>query len=132
VYNLQALCDKKNIPFRILSGGFKKAITYLLHVDENIIFSHDFEVVDNNVSFVCNKEILPKGKYLQVHFPRDKFFVVFIGDGTSDFSVIKHCNVVFAKNKSVLESKCQLDNIDYFSFDNFNDVIEKLLELKIL
>lgn len=132
VYDLKSLCDEKNIPFRILSGGFKKAITYLLHVDKDIVISHDFEIVNNEVLFACNEEILPKGKYVQVHFPKDTFFIVFIGDGISDFSVVKHCNIVFAKKNSVLESKCLRDNIDHFSFDNFGDVIGKLSELRIL
>jgi 2-hydroxy-3-keto-5-methylthiopentenyl-1-phosphate phosphatase len=132
VYNLKALCDGKNIQFRILSGGFKKAITYLLRINKEIVISHDFEIVNNKVIFACNDEILPKGKYVRVHFPKDKFFVVFIGDGISDFSVVEYCSIVFAKKKSVLESKCIRDNIDYFPFNNFNDVIEKLSELKIL
>ena len=129
VYDLKMLCDQKNIQFYILSGGFKKAIKHLLHINNDIIISHDFEIINNEVLFVCNKGILPKGKYVQEHFPKDKFFIIFIGDGISDFSVIEHCNIIFTKKNSVLELRCQQKNIDHFSFSNFDDVIEKLLKL---
>jgi 2-hydroxy-3-keto-5-methylthiopentenyl-1-phosphate phosphatase len=53
---------------------------------------------------------------------------VFIGDGTSDFCASNYADIVFAKKR--LASYCWKNNITYFDFKNFNDVIIKLESLK--
>lgn len=53
---------------------------------------------------------------------------VFIGDGVSDFCVSNYADIVFAKN--TLASYCWKNNITYFEYLNFKDVILKLEKLK--
>jgi 2-hydroxy-3-keto-5-methylthiopentenyl-1-phosphate phosphatase len=53
---------------------------------------------------------------------------VFIGDGVSDFCVSNYADIVFAKN--TLASYCWKNNITYFEYRNFNDIISKLEKLK--
>ena len=47
---------------------------------------------------------------------------VFIGDGTSDFCASNYADIVFAKRR--LASYCWKNNITYFDFKNFKDIIE--------
>ncbi len=53
---------------------------------------------------------------------------VFIGDGTSDFCASNYADIVFAKKR--LASYCWKNNITYYDFKNFKDVIIKLESLK--
>jgi 2-hydroxy-3-keto-5-methylthiopentenyl-1-phosphate phosphatase len=53
---------------------------------------------------------------------------VFVGDGISDFCASNYADIVFAKKR--LASYCWKNNITYFDFKNFNDVIVKLESLK--
>jgi 2,3-diketo-5-methylthio-1-phosphopentane phosphatase len=53
---------------------------------------------------------------------------VFIGDGISDFCASNYADIVFAKKR--LSSYCWKNNITYFDFKNFKDVIIKLESLK--
>jgi 2-hydroxy-3-keto-5-methylthiopentenyl-1-phosphate phosphatase len=53
---------------------------------------------------------------------------VFIGDGISDFCASNYADIVFAKKR--LASYCWKNNITYFDFKNFKDVMEKLESLK--
>jgi HAD superfamily phosphoserine phosphatase-like hydrolase len=53
---------------------------------------------------------------------------VFIGDGVSDFCVSSYADIVFAKNS--LASYCWKNNITYFDYNNFNDIINKIIKLK--
>jgi 2-hydroxy-3-keto-5-methylthiopentenyl-1-phosphate phosphatase len=52
---------------------------------------------------------------------------VFIGDGVSDYCVSNYADIVFAKN--TLASYCWKNNITYFEYRNFNDIIIKLDKL---
>lgn len=53
---------------------------------------------------------------------------VFIGDGISDFCASFYADIVFAKKR--LASFCWKNNITYYEFKNFNDIIDKLQKLK--
>lgn len=53
---------------------------------------------------------------------------VFIGDGTSDFCASNYADIVFAKKR--LASYCWKNNITYYDFKNFKDVIDRLELLK--
>ena len=53
---------------------------------------------------------------------------VFIGDGTSDSCIANYADIVFAKNS--LASYCWKNNITYFEFSNFQDIIKKINKLK--
>ena len=52
---------------------------------------------------------------------------VYIGDGVSDFCVSHYADIVFAKN--ALASHCWKNNITYFEYKTFKDVIKKLIKL---
>ena len=120
---LEKYCSDKKYPLYILSGGLKKIIKILLpSFDHSHIFSHDFEVIDEHVKFMKNEKIVPKGKFIEEQILKYGRKIIFIGDGTSDFTVVKFCHIVFAKRNSVLEMLCVRDKINYISFDDFSDI----------
>ena len=59
----------------------------------------------------------------------DNEISVFIGDGVSDYCASNFADIVFAKKR--LASYCWKNNITYYEFKNFNDIIIKLEKLKI-
>jgi len=58
----------------------------------------------------------------------NKEISVLIGDGASDFCVSNYADIVFAKGK--LASYCWKNNISYFEYRNFSDIISKIEKLK--
>lgn len=58
----------------------------------------------------------------------DNEISVLIGDGTSDFCAASYADIVFAKRK--LASYCWKNNITYFEYNNFSDIISKIEKLK--
>lgn len=58
----------------------------------------------------------------------DNEISVLIGDGTSDFCAASYADIVFAKRK--LASYCWKNNITYFEYSNFKDIINKIEKLK--
>lgn len=132
---LERICEINKIPFYILSGGMDKIIMEVYSSqkkDIKNIISHNLEIINGTVAFKCNDFINPKGKYIEENFPKDKFNVIFIGDGVSDFSVIGKCILLFAKKGSILERKCIRENIEHLTFETFTEVINILIEKKYL
>ena len=132
IFTLRKLCQSKKIEFKILSGGFKKFILYILNqnvqpterITEDILISHDFECLNNEYyKFKSNTEIIPKGKYIETKYPRDEYNVIFMGDGVSDFSVVQNCSLVFAKENSILAEKCLKEKISFIPFKTFDEII---------
>ena len=54
---------------------------------------------------------------------------VFIGDGFSDACVVNYADIVFAKKS--LASYCWKNNITYFEYQTFGDIIKKLQNLLV-
>jgi len=52
---------------------------------------------------------------------------VFIGDGVSDFCASNYADIVFAKGK--LASYCWKNNITYFEYKDFSDILKKVKKL---
>ncbi len=56
--------------------------------------------------------------------------VIYIGDGTSDFCVAPRADYLFAK-KSLAEF-CKKNDIKYFEYENYFDVVKKIKEIIFL
>lgn len=123
--HLQILCAKHNIPLYIISGNFKKIIQlFVNHPSENIL-AHDYFICDNKIIEHYDKSIDPKSAYINTYFPSDRYNVVYIGEGTSDISVVNNCSVkyMFAKKNYSLARRCDEKNYAYTPFDNLSDVV---------
>lgn len=63
-----------------------------------------------------------------LNFTSDDDYTVYIGDGNSDRCPAQFCDFIFAK--SSLLKFCEKNRISYFSFNNFDDIIERLESLR--
>jgi HAD superfamily phosphoserine phosphatase-like hydrolase len=125
---LQTLCDKHNIPLYIISGNLKKIIQlFVNHPPENIL-AHDYFIVENKIIECYDQSIDPKSAYINTYFSNDKYNVVYVGEGTSDISVVNNCDVyrMYAKQNYPLAKRCDEKNQAYTPFENLSDVVDKI------
>jgi 2-hydroxy-3-keto-5-methylthiopentenyl-1-phosphate phosphatase len=136
-------CKENNFDVFIISEGLDYYIHYILKKE------------DLDLKVYCNKlltETGPGGKIMSVkcEFPYsdencewcgmskrnilisntndfENEISVFIGDGTSDSCIANYADIVFAKKS--LASYCWKNNITYFEYTNFLDVMNKLNKL---
>jgi len=127
-------CLRNNIPLIILSEGMDYYIERIL---KN--YNLEIEFYSNRIRFSEDK------KSIELEFPHsdsdcikcgtskrnilmnktgDDEISVFIGDGFSDACVVNYADIVFAKK--ALASYCWKNNITYFEFRDFGDIIKKL------
>lgn len=130
-------CNKNRLPLTILSEGMDYYIG-------RILANHGL-----NVPFYSNKLVISAdGKSICLEFPysdsdctkcgtskrnilmnmcADDDISVFIGDGFSDACVVNYADIVFAKKS--LASYCWKNNITYYDYQTFGDIIRKLEKL---
>jgi 2-hydroxy-3-keto-5-methylthiopentenyl-1-phosphate phosphatase len=137
-----SFCGENDISLAIVSGGFDYYINYILQKEELDVkffssklisetgkdgktsLSCEFPYGDENCS-LC--ETSKRNILINHTNDLDNEISVYIGDGISDFCVVNYADLVFAKGK--LASYCWKNNITYFDYTNFNDVINKLRKL---
>jgi len=136
-------CRENDYDVYILSEGLDYYINYILK-KENL-----------NLKVYCNKLVIETGvngkiTKLKCEFPfsdencewcgmskrnillsntndLENEISVFIGDGISDSCIANYSDIIFAKKS--LASYCWKNNITYFEFSNFQDIIKKLSNL---
>lgn len=131
-------CSSNGFEIRILSDGLDLYIDYILN-RENL---SSIEVFSNRLLFGSNKELIPVFPHTDsecnrcanckrnhiINYSSEEDYSVYIGDGWSDVCPAQYCDFIFAKNS--LLKYCESNRITYFPFNNFNDVITKLDQLK--
>lgn len=127
-------CKENSIPLTILSEGMDYYI-------ERILKKHNLDI-----PFYANHLIISEDeKNISLSFPHsdsdctrcgtskrnllmnltdDDEVSVYIGDGFSDACVVHYADIVFAKKS--LASYCWKNNISYFDFETFHDIIRKM------
>ena len=75
----------------------------------------------------CLKCANCKGAHIKEH-RKNGTKVVFIGDGISDICGLPESDYVFAKD--ALKLYCDENNIHYYSFNDFSDVLEKFIQIE--
>jgi 2,3-diketo-5-methylthio-1-phosphopentane phosphatase len=131
-------CETNEMPVKIISDGFDFYIKRILD-RENL----------GRLDFSSNILKFKGDMHLEPFFPNsqedckhcanckrnfvldnsgDDDYTVYIGNGQSDQCPIQYCDFIFAKDS--LLKFCEINRITYFPFFNFNDVIERLEELK--
>lgn len=127
---------KNNILFAIVSGGYYNAIVPFLKehgIYNTDIYANTLVFNNDNISIeFYDKETNdnccgygPCGNCKVRHYKNYKKndnTVIFIGDGLSDYCVSEIADVVFAKGS--LLNYCKENNIDYISWQDFNDIKE--------
>ncbi len=134
-------CRAAGVPVTVMSEGLD---FYIKHVLSRYGLGH--------LPLKCNLGFLEKGT-IRVEFPHKNLTcrdcgnckgerisefrqiapgcrTVFVGDGYSDACAAKEADVLFAKKD--LQTYCEKHNIEYYSYDTFDDVTSKLLRLGFL
>ncbi len=126
--------EKKHIPVHVVSDGLDYAIQFVLkrHGIEHLPIYANKLLHDNHRSWrlefpYANKDCIKQSGNCkcnhvkqQQHFPQ----ILYVGDGTSDFCVSHHVDLVFAKDKLI--NYCEKNNIKRTAIVNFADVTEAL------
>ncbi|MEG2008156.1 MAG: HAD-IB family phosphatase [Oscillospiraceae bacterium] len=130
---LLELLKENDIPFVVISGGLKiisetalrdyMPLIYGLHALE---VSTDGEFFGLTAQYDDGNEILAKRLVLKEY---DCDRVVCIGDGNTDFEIIKDADVIFACDE--LADHLQKQNMSFHRFTDFFDVAENIKKLKI-
>jgi 2-hydroxy-3-keto-5-methylthiopentenyl-1-phosphate phosphatase len=129
-------CKKQEIPLMILSDGLD---VYVERVLSNAGLSHlpffanhtEFAGVKLKVSFPytdaeCNSCGNCKRNHM-LNASADEDIIVYIGDGYSDRCPARYADIVFAKRQLI--KHCQDQNITYFEFNHFGEVLTKMEEI---
>ncbi|MCX6151469.1 MAG: MtnX-like HAD-IB family phosphatase [Ignavibacteriales bacterium] len=133
-----AYCHLNSFEVRVLSDGFDLYIDKILKRET----LSDLEVFCNKAKINAEEQIIPTFPYGDEECKHcgnckrnhilsncgDEDYIIYIGDGYSDKCPIEFCDYVFAKDS--LLKFCEINRITYFPFQNFDDVIKKLEELK--
>lgn len=125
-------CKSKSLELTVLSDGLDfyidrifemNAITDVPFYSNHVHFDSGSIRVDFPHESDCAKCGNCKGRQILTRTGIDDI-VIYIGNGFSDRCAVKYADVIFAKDE--LLKYCEENNITYFPFANFGDVIEKL------
>lgn len=131
-------CEENDFELKIISDGFDYYINTILakeNISEIEVSSNQLKIVDNkfiphfpNSASDCKCSANCKRNFV-IENSSDDDFTVYIGDGVSDRCPILYCDFIFAKDS--LLKYCELNRITYFPYNNFDEIIKKLDELKV-
>lgn len=137
------IINKKDIPFKIISGGFLNGIKAFM---ESRGF-YKIPIYANNLNFRGRdvsieyydeqylQEAMRKDNYIDskveiVNKHKEKYDrIIFLGDGSTDVNIADKVDILFAKDK--LKDYCEKNNIDYIPWENFYDIMEVFTKEKI-
>ncbi len=124
---------KSGIEFRIVSAGTRLNIQgSLLKYNINL---KDEDIISNDISFEGNKitisnPFLDTEQYYGVDkkeivrsYQEKGYKVYFVGDGPSDYRAIETADFSFIRKGTRAIKFCEENNIDFFEFDNFNEIL---------
>ena len=133
---LYAHAKSSDIPFYILSDGSDIYIKYILKkykLEEIKYFTNSVTIKNNryNIEFPydngsCTRCGCCKGARINdiVGNNKDKWEIIFIGDGLSDLCALEHADIIFARG-DLLEYCCS-NNIKTCAYENFFDILDWL------
>lgn len=129
-------CNKHNYPVTVLSDGLDNYITRILAKQG----FGDLPVIANHVVFENENRIRPEFPYYGLGCPNcanckgyhiensnNNELIVYIGDGLSDRCGVEKSDIVFAKDD--LKTFCIENKIDFYEFENFEDILMTLKKL---
>lgn len=141
--------QQNNVPIVVVSSGMKPIIKSLLaslvgqeSIDKIDIISNEVEVADNqqwkivykdNSSFGHDKSKSidqEKKKFEAAQKPGEKRpYYFYCGDGVSDLSAAKECDLLFAKKGKDLIRFCRKENVPYHEFETFEDILSSMKQV---
>jgi HAD superfamily phosphoserine phosphatase-like hydrolase len=137
-----AYCENNGYEIVLLSEGLDYYIDYILNREKielkyfsnRLITRNENEKIKISCEFPYSDEVCAycgmskRNIIVNNTNDYDNEISVFIGDGVSDFCGSNYADIVFAKKR--LASYCWKNNITYYEYKNFKDIINKLQKLK--
>lgn len=138
-------CYESNIPVIVVSSGMSIIINNLLNVlIKDVKLRNHIEIISNdtiinddgswaikyrdNSDFGHDKNQSIVNTLSKFNDNNDKPFSFYCGDGVSDISASKSCDLLFAKKGYDLVDVCIRDGVKFIEFENFNDILKVLKE----
>lgn len=125
-------CKSKSLELTVLSDGLdfyidrifeSNAIADVPFFSNHVRFDSGSIRIDFPFESDCTKCGNCKGRQILTRTGIDDI-VIYVGNGFSDRCAVKYADVIFAKDE--LLRYCEENNITFFPFTNFGEVIEKL------
>ncbi|KAJ3127499.1 hypothetical protein HK098_006277 [Nowakowskiella sp. JEL0407] len=141
-HSLYEFCSKSSISLTVVSSGLKPIVEHFLakYVTDPVVSIVANEVVihEDHWEIIYHDETLfghDKGKtirdsikrYQDLHSVRPK--TVFIGDGISDISAARECDLVFAKKDKDLARWCRDNDLEFIEYSDFGIILEMVRDL---
>ncbi|CCK71581.1 putative phosphoric monoester hydrolase KNAG_0H01660 [Huiozyma naganishii CBS 8797] len=138
--------QENGVPLIVVSSGMNPIIKHLLtsmvgedSIDKIDIIANDVELDADQKMKIIYRDDTPFGhdksqsinkykaefeKDLKDNEERPVYF--YCGDGISDLSAAKECDLLFAKRGKDLVTFCRRQNVPYHEFDTFSDILENM------
>lgn len=136
--------QENNVPVIVVSSGTRPVIKALLtkmigpDVEKLDIVSNDVSVKDNKWT-ILYRDSTPHGhdksktiddykKKFESQLPAgaEKPIYFYCGDGISDLTAAKECDLLFAKAGKDLITFCDKQNVPYHEFNDWNDILSSM------
>ena len=141
--------EQNNVPIIVVSSGMRPIIKQLLGklvgkeaVEKIQIISNEVEIAENQDWKIIYKDDSSFGhdKSKSLEQQKQKFesqlkpgqqrpTYFYCGDGVSDLSAAKECDLLFAKKGKDLVRYCRKENVPYHEFETFKDILASMKQV---
>ena len=129
-YDFISFCKKKNVEFIVVSAGLDFIIEHVLKakLGLNDISVKAFETSYKNGSLSIKalqkyfKDSSDFKNDIVRYYKSIGYFVVFIGDGPSDFGAANVSDKIYAVKNSILSSFCKDKKLNVIEFETFSEI----------
>ena len=128
---------KSGAEFKIVSAGARLNVQgtlskYGINLPDSEVISNDlkFSGTDKNQITVENPFLDKEGYYgvdkkeAVENYKKKGYKTYFVGDGPSDYKALEVADFAFVRKGTRAVKFCQENGIDFFEFDNFNEILE--------
>ena len=128
---------KSGAEFKIVSAGARLNVQgtlskYGINLPDREVISNDlkFSGTDKNQITVENPFLDKEGYYgvdkkeAVENYKKKGYKTYFVGDGPSDYKALEVADFAFVRKGTRAVKFCQENGIDFFEFDNFNEILE--------
>jgi len=128
-------CDEMDIGLIIASAGLDFYINYFLNLYKINAKCYCMQIIEDNEGLKIIPPSFDKSRYknfkeaIVQQYNEKGYFTIYIGDGFNDFLAARRAKLIFAVKGSVLEEKCSLANLNFNSFENFEEIKEEIIKI---
>jgi len=128
---------KSGVEFKIVSAGSRlnvqgTLLKYGIKLPDSEVISNDlkFSGTDKNQITVENPFLDKEGYYgvdkkeAVENYKKKGYKTYFVGDGPSDYKALEVADFAFVRKGTRAVKFCEENGIEFFEFDNFNEILE--------